>query len=97
ETVPCSKKTAHTKVWAVLNKTGNRTREGLSDKKTVRWTVFSEERRGGTDCEAMGDTAVSTPPQASGRRNRTLLQENRSHKSVGGFDYIIKTLYTANP
>ena len=31
------------------DKNGTWTREGLSVKKTVRWTVFSEEREAGTE------------------------------------------------
>ncbi len=38
---------------------GIRTREGLSVKKTVLWTVFSEEREAGTERFALGRRAVS--------------------------------------
>ena len=48
---PAIKKPYHIrgKVFLFHNVFWARTREGLSVKKTVRWTVFSEEREAGTE------------------------------------------------
>ena len=62
--------------FTLLGKEGSWTREGLSVKKTVRWTVFSEEREAGTEIQriwvAERIVCASTDGNPSGRANLML-------------------------